>query len=311
MEKDHIKTIAIVGAGLMGTSIAQVFAGADIKTILHDKEVSIDPLERISENISIMIGKGVLSDADRKRITGNISFCSSLKEAVSCADMVIECIFENMEQKQNLFCEIEKYCQKHCIMATNTSVMSPTQISAKLKNKSCFIGMHFWNPAHLIPLVELVLTENTHDYIARVCYDLLESAGKKPVICKKDIPGFIANRLQHALWREAISLVQKGIADPKTVDDAVKYGPGLRWPQLGPIENADMIGLDLTLNIHNYVLKYLEDSHKPSLILKEKVQAGELGFKTNGKGFYNFTQQEIDNSNRQLREYLIDNIKKK
>ena len=115
--------------------------------------------------------------------------------------------------------------------------------------------------------------------------ELHKAIGKRPVHCKKDVPGFIANRLQHALWREALSIVERGIADAKTVDESLKYGPGLRLPVLAPCENADMVGLDLTLSIHNYVLKYLEDSHEPSPLLKEKVEKGELGFKTGGVGY--------------------------
>jgi 3-hydroxybutyryl-CoA dehydrogenase len=166
------------------------------------------------------------------------------------------------------------------------------------------VGTHFWNPAHLIPLVEVVRTEKSSDAVVSAVMELLTRAGKKPVLCKKDVPGFIANRMQHALWREAISIVENGIADARTVDDAVKYSFGLRLPQLAPLENADMVGLDLTLNIHRYILQYLEDSHMPSPLLEEAVSKGELGFKT-GKGLQSWTKGQADNSRTELNEYLI------
>jgi 3-hydroxybutyryl-CoA dehydrogenase len=133
---------------------------------------------------------------------------------------------------------------------------------------------------------------------------LLRKVGKKPVKCNKDVPGFIANRLQHAIWREALSMVENGIADPATVDEALKYGPGLRWPHLGILENVDMTGTDLALNIHTYIFPYLENSTTPSKLLREHVEKGELGFKS-GQGYQTWTQEQIDHSNQSLREYLI------
>jgi len=137
--------------------------------------------------------------------------------------------------------------------------------------------------------------------------DVLRKVGKKPVLCKKDVPGFIANRMQHALWREAISIVENGIADAKTVDEAVKYSFGLRLPQLAPMENSDMVGLQLTYNIHEYVLKHLEDSHVPSPILKELMGEGKMGFST-GEGFQKWSEEDIAKSRKGLNEYLIKMI---
>jgi 3-hydroxybutyryl-CoA dehydrogenase len=134
--------------------------------------------------------------------------------------------------------------------------------------------------------------------------ELLTSANKKPVLCNKDVPGFIANRMQHALWREAISIVENGIADAETVDMAVKYSFGLRLPQLGPLENADMVGTDLTYSIHDYILPYLESSPEPSPLLTELRSKGDLGFKT-GKGFMNWTPEQIQQSRDDLNRYLI------
>lgn len=137
-----------------------------------------------------------------------------------------------------------------------------------------------------------------------IMMDLLAKVGKHPIRVAKDVPGFVANRLQHALWREAISIVERGIADAKTVDEAIKMSFGMRLPVLAPLENADMVGTDLTLSIHSYILQFLEDSKEPSPLLVEKVEAGELGFKT-GKGFSEWTQDDIENSRKSLSEHLI------
>ena len=182
--------------------------------------------------------------------------------------------------------------------------MSPSEISRDLKHRERFVGTHFWNPGHLIPLVEVVKSDASSDEVAQTVMEVLSSAGKEPVLCKKDVPGFIANRMQHALWREAISIVERGIADAATVDKAVKYSFGLRLPQLGPMENADMVGTDLTYNIHDYILKDLEDSHEPSPLLKQLRDEGKIGFKT-GEGFQKWTPEQVKASSDALNDYLV------
>ena len=152
--------------------------------------------------------------------------------------------------------------------------------------------------------MEVVKSDASSDEVAQTVLEVLRSVGKKPVLCKKDVPGFIANRMQHALWREAISIVENGIADAATVDEAVRYSFGLRLPQLGPMENADMVGTDLTYNIHDYILRDLEDSHEPSPLLKQLRDEGKIGFKT-GEGFQKWTPEQVAQSNAELNEYLI------
>ena len=220
------------------------------------------------------------------------------------ADLVIEAVFEDMKIKRETFAKLEARCRPDTIFCTNSSVMSPSEISAELKHRERFVGTHFWNPGHLIPLVEVVKSDASSDEVAQTVMEVLRSVGKKPVLCKKDVPGFIANRMQHALWREAISIVERGIADAATVDEAVRYSFGLRLPQLGPMENADMVGTDLTYNIHDYILRDLEDSHEPSPLLKQLRDEGKIGFKT-GEGFQKWTPEQVAQSNAELNEYLI------
>jgi 3-hydroxybutyryl-CoA dehydrogenase len=182
--------------------------------------------------------------------------------------------------------------------------MSITEIGARTVRKERVVGTHFWNPPYLIPLVEVVRTEHVDPGVVERIMDLLRRVGKHPIDCKKDVPGFVANRLQHALWREAISIVEQGIADAETVDESIRYGPGLRLPILAPMENADMVGLDLTLAIHDYILPHLEASGEPSPLLRAKVEAGDLGFKS-GKGFAEWTPESAEASRRRLAAYLV------
>ena len=229
---------------------------------------------------------------------------TDLKEAATGAHFVVEAVLENLELKQDIFKDLDQICPDKTILATNTSVISITEIAQKAKDRGRILGTHFWNPPYLIPLVEVIRGEDTSEEAMDVTYALMKRVGKHPVRVNKDVPGFVGNRLQHALWREAISIVERGIADPATVDECIKFGFGLRLPVLGPLETADMVGTDLTLAIHNYILKYIESSPEPSPLLKKKVEEGDLGFKS-GRGFQEWTPEEAQKSRKRLQEYLL------
>lgn len=302
----HIKNVTVLGSGLMGKGLALVFSkDNDTNVILRSRNFKDDPVADIKSNLDMLVEKETMSKSDAKSALSRVTYTEDMEKAVKHADLVVECVPEVMEIKQNLFRDIEPMCKDTCIFATNTSVMSITEIASKVNDKSRVVGAHFWNPPYLIPLVEVVKGNETSDSTMDMTYYYLRKIGKKPVKCMKDVQGFIANRLQHAIWREALSIVENEIADPETVDEALRYGPGLRWPILGILENADMIGLDLSYNIQKNILPYLEDSHEPSKLLKQKVNDGDLGFKS-GKGYRTWTQEEIEASNIRLREYLID-----
>ncbi|AKL93944.1 3-hydroxybutyryl-CoA dehydrogenase Hbd [Clostridium aceticum] len=306
MEKKVFKNITIFGTGMMGSGIALIFAvkGCFKVTIFSRRGMASGVLETIESSLNTLVEKGIHTKEEVKTALSNVTVVDNMEIAAKDADFIIECIPEDMELKQNLFKDLDQLCRPDTIFATNTSVMSITEIAEKTKNKARVIGTHFWNPPYLIPLVEVIKAEETSEEVVEQTMDLMNIIGKHPIKVNKDVPGFVANRLQHALWREAISIVERGIADAKTVDEALKFGPGLRLPILAPMENADMVGLDLTLSIHSYILKYLEDSHEPSPLLKEKVAKGELGFKT-GKGFQEWTPEEATASKKQLAEYLV------
>lgn len=311
MGAKDINNVVIIGAGLMGSGIGLIFASKGYNVTLYDKQESAldKAIDSIRDNLNLMAKNGIGSLEETEKAIKNITTTNDINKAVSNAEIVIESVYENMELKQNIFYELDSLCPKDTILASNTSVMSITEIAQKCKFKERILGTHFWNPPFLIPLVEVVKTEDTSEEVMDITMELLKLVGKRPVRVNKDVPGFLANRLQHALWREAISIVENGIADAKTVDESIKYGFGLRLPILGPLENVDMVGTDLTLAIHDYIFKDLDNSTEASPILKEKVNNGELGFKT-GSGFQKWSNEDIEKSKTRLLEYLLEVNKK-
>lgn len=305
---EEIREILIAGAGMMDKNIAWVFTqNPDYHVTVYDVKETDVPAG-IIKNTAQLVEKGIVSEEERQERLSRIDFTTDIDNpAVAKADLVVEAVFEDMKVKQETFAKLEERCRHDTYFCTNSSVMSPSEISSKLQYRDRFVGTHFWNPAHLLPLVEVVKTDATGDGVAETVMDVLAGCGKKPCLCKKDVPGFIANRLQHALWREAISIVENGIADPETVDTAIKNSFGLRLPQLSVLENSDMVGTQLTYNIHSYVLPYLEDSHEPSPLLKQMLDEGKLGFKS-GEGFYKWTPEQIEKCNNDLSSYLIKMI---
>ena len=302
---NEIKEILIAGGGMMGKNIAFVMTkNPQFHVTVYDLYPT-DVEAGIRANTKQLVDRGHLTEEELAEQLSRIYFTTDMDDpAIAKADLIIEAVFEDMGIKQETFAKLEDRCRPDTYFCTNSSVMSPSEISSKMIHRERFVGTHFWNPGHLIPLVEVIKTDATADGVAETVMEVLASVGKKPCLCKKDVPGFIANRLQHALWREAISIVEHGIADAETVDVAIKNSFGLRLPQLSVMENSDMVGTQLTWNIHSYVLKDLEDSHEPSPLLKQMLDEGKLGFKS-GEGFMKWTQEEIDKCNADLNSYLI------
>jgi 3-hydroxybutyryl-CoA dehydrogenase len=270
--------IAVVGAGLMGHGIAQVFALAGHEVTITDTVMASlgNVHERIAANLR-ELGEDA-SAVDR------IQPSPDLAATVRDADFVVEAVLEDLPLKRQLFDAIERAARPDAVLASNTSVIPISKIMGGLKHKSRALGTHWWNPPYLVPLVEVIGTRWTSPAAIESTIALHAAAGKTPVHVKKDVPGFVGNRLQHALWREAISLVENGICDAETVDTVVKASFGRRLAVLGPLENADLVGTDLTLAIHKTVLKAIDGRPGPSPYLKALVASGKLGFKS-GEGF--------------------------
>lgn len=301
--------ITVIGAGLMGIGIAQVFAcsGHSVYLVDVDQKQLNKVKDVVSANLDNFTENGINFPDDKGKILSRITTTTDMEIACSDCEFVFEAVYENLELKQKIMSDLDRFCSEKVILCSNTSVMSITEIALKSKWKSRILGTHWWNPPYLIPLVEVVRTEDTDINYAEATFELLEKVGKKPIHVQKDVPGFVGNRLQHALWREAFALIDDGVCDPETVDQAIKSGFGLRLPILGPVETADMVGLDLTLSIHEYILKYLNASPEPSKTLRTAVEKNNLGFKT-GSGFQQWTAEECEDSKKQLAVYLMKTL---
>ncbi|CAM3713132.1 3-hydroxyacyl-CoA dehydrogenase PaaH [Agrobacterium tumefaciens str. B6] len=297
MMSDTKMKIAVIGAGLMGHGIAQVFAVAGHSVAVFDAhQPALDTLRsRIAKNL-FDLG---LPDGAQDLVTGY----AVLADAVIDADVVIEAAPEKLELKRSIFADLVRLAPKHAILASNTSVIPITDIAQGLETGERILGTHWWNPPSLVPLVEVIGTAKTDPNIVAEMIDLLASAGKTPVHVKRDVPGFVGNRLQHALWREAIAIVAEGIADAETVDTVVKSSFGRRLAVLGPLENADLVGTDLTLDIHNVVLEHLNRDPGPSPYLRELVENGRLGMKS-GEGFRAWTEEGAAALRARVAQYL-------
>lgn len=281
--------IGVAGAGTMGSGIAQIFAQKGYEVVITD--VADKFLENAKKIISInqsnLIEENIITREEAEDSLKNISY-STDKKIFADADVIIEAIIEKMDIKQVFWEEVEAIAKEDAILATNTSGLSITEICKKVKNKGRFIGMHWWNPPHIIPLIELIKGAETADETVGLLTELIQKIGKQSVVVQKDVNGFIGNRIQFAVFREALKIVEDGIATFEDVDKAMKYGPGFRYPVLGPFETADLGGLDTFYYISSYLFNELSDAKEPTPILQELMDNKTLGVKS-GKGFYDYS----------------------
>jgi 3-hydroxybutyryl-CoA dehydrogenase len=289
--------IAVIGAGLMGHGIAQVFAvaGHDVAVTDSHEAVLATVTDRIRANLNFL--------AEDATAAERVKPVQDVMTAVADADYVVEAAAEDLHVKRHLFAEIEAFAPRDAILATNTSVIPISEIMRYLELGHRAVGTHWWNPPFLVPLVEVIGTDRTSAEVIDRTMALHTSIGKTPVHVKKDVPGFVGNRLQHALWREAISLVEHGICDAETVDTVVKSSFGRRLAVLGPLENADLVGTDLTLAIHRTVLPAIDSMPNASPYLEQLVASGKLGMKS-GVGFRLWTDEEQSATRQRVLEYL-------
>lgn len=294
-------SVTVIGAGLMGHGIGQVFARAGHSVVITDpnKEILNMALARVERNL---LDEG----ADATRVLGNMCVEEALETAVGEADLVIEAAPEKLELKQQLFSDVARAAPRHTVLASNTSVIPITRIGEKLDSdaRSRLLGTHWWNPPHLVPLVEVTRTVYTSMEVFEQTVAWLEAVGKLPVKVHQDVTGFIGNRLQHALWREAIGLIEDGVCDAEAIDLVVKNSFGMRLPVLGPIENADLVGLELTREVHRMMFPDLKCNKTPSPLLDRLIEEGHTGMKV-GQGLRSWTHEQAANAHSKLAAHLI------
>ena len=267
-----VRKVTIAGAGTMGYSMADIFARKGYDVILWNHRQPT--LDRAKTRIS--------ADAADK-----ITYTTSL-DAFKDRDLIVESIAENLDIKLAFYREMTPLADARTLIATNTSGLSINKLAEAVTGPERFLGMHWFNPPTLIPLIEIIKNDHTRPEVARAIYDLSLAIGKKPVVVEQDVPGFAANRIQLAVLREALSLVRKGVVSVEGIDAVMKYGLGFRWACLGPLETIDFGGLDVFEHISEYLMPDLEDSHDVPSLLAEKVKKGNLGVKS-GKGFYDYS----------------------
>lgn len=300
--------ISVVGAGKMGLGIAQFFAQNKKKVQLIDlnKEIAEGAKEKIEANLKHLENLNLLEE-NSIEIINRISISTKLEDTQT-SEIVFEAIPEKLEMKTSLFLSLEKICSEDTIFASNTSGISINSIAESLSHPERFLGTHFFMPAETIPLVEVVKGDKTNDGIAQNMVKHLNSYGKKAVLIHKDIPGFIANRIQHAMAREAISLLENGVASAEDIDTVVKWSLGVRMVHTGPIEQRDFNGIDIHTDIASYLYKELENRTTPSPVLLDKIEKGELGLKTN-KGFYEWNKETKQEKVQKKNDALLKVIK--
>jgi 3-hydroxybutyryl-CoA dehydrogenase len=294
--------VAVLGAGLMGHGIAQIFAAGGHKVALYDlnEQVLASAPERIRAIFTLL----EQDSAD----AANVRLEPDFAKAVADADLVIEAAPEKLPIKQDIFARLEAAAPRNCTLASNTSALPITKIAEKVKTADRVVGTHFWNPPHLIPLVEVVQAERSSLAAVEKTIAMLAAVGKSPVHVKRDVPGFIGNRLQHAMKREAIAIVAAGICDAETLDIVVKDGFGGRLGILGPMEQSDLIGVNITLDVQRTMCPALDASPEPSPLLVDMVARGDLGMST-GKGFYAWTPEKAAAVRKRVNEQLVAQAK--
>ncbi|WHY55707.1 3-hydroxyacyl-CoA dehydrogenase family protein [Peribacillus simplex] len=284
-----IKKIAIIGSGVMGSGIAQSFAVNGYFVTINDikEELLHHARNRISENLSLLIEEGALTDQEKQAALANITYSVDLEGAVRDADFIIEAIPEVIELKLNLYQQMEEMIKPDAIVASNTSTFPISQLKEKASFADRMVITHFFNPGHLVPLVEIVQHDETKPEIVKATMDLMRKIGKSPILLKKEIAGFIANRLQTALMREAFYLLKEGVADAKDIDTAITAGPGFRWAFTGPIEIADFGGLDTWQRVFDNVAPVLDQGKEAPDLIRDLVAKGKLGTKS-GEGIFTY-----------------------
>ncbi len=306
MEAKDIRNICNVGTGTMGHGTAVMFAKAGYNVKMYGRtQESIDRgMKGIRSALETYKAHQLVTEAEIPQILARVQGVTSLEEAAKDADFVIESVAEDLAVKRAMFAQLDKLCPAHTIFATNTSGLSPSAVAEAVSRKDKFVVAHFWNPPHLVPLVEVVPGKHTAPETVKATWELMEKIGKKPVALKREALGFIGNRLQLAMLREALYIVQEGIATPEAVDATVRYSLGRRYGVTGPLESADLGGLDIFQNISSYLYKDLCNNPDSSPLLAETVARGDLGSKT-GKGFYDWTSPEVLGKLKKEREAVL------
>ncbi|MGQ0569008.1 MAG: 3-hydroxyacyl-CoA dehydrogenase NAD-binding domain-containing protein [Armatimonadota bacterium] len=294
MRGDAIQTIALVGAGTMGPGMAAVFTSHGFETRLAD--IKLEILDRARGTVdtvfATLAGGGLLDAAQIDAAKARLRYTLDIGEGVRGADFVVEAIPERLDLKQRLFKEIESQVSSEAILASNTSGIPITELGKAVARPERVVGMHWSNPPHLIPVIEVIRGERTSDATVDATRGVVERLDMIPVLVRRDVPGFVENRILYAIMREALHLLEEGIASAEDIDTITKWGIGYKLAVIGPLELLDVAGLDIYDSVASYLNADLSSRRDVSPLIRQKVEAGELGIKT-GKGLFPYTPEQI------------------
>lgn len=309
-----IQKMAVIGSGTMGHGIAKICAAAGLEVNMYDRNP--EALKKGYESIRTILDEdvtnGALTAEEADAAYGRVNAVGNLKEAVTDIDMVVEAIVEVLEIKQAVFKELDELCDDRVILATNTSGLSPTDIAEKAVKRDRLVATHFWCPPELIPLIEVIPNAYTRPDVVEATAAWVEQIGKVPVKMNKECHGFIGNRMQYALLREALHIYEQGWADLEEIDKAVEYSFGRRYPVTGPFRSADLGGVDIFYNVSSYLFAELSDAKKPQDAFKKLFDEGKFGLKS-GEGFYKWTENTAAAKSQERKDvlnYFLDRDKK-
>jgi 3-hydroxybutyryl-CoA dehydrogenase len=307
MPEHRVSTAAVIGTGMMGPGIAVTLALGGVRTTILSRTGAgaAQGLAKAHELLQVLEGAGLSSAVESARAAALVSGSSAFDETIAASDLVVESGPEKMAWKQELFARMDRLTRPTAVLASNTSGLSITAIASQCAHPERVVTTHFWNPPHLMPLVEIVKGEKTSDFVAAGLRELLEACGKTPVVVKKDRPGQLGNRLQMALMREAANIVAEGIADAEAVDTVVKNGFGLRMPAYGVLEHMDIAGTDLGLSVLEYVVPDLYNEPRAPEYLRALVREGKLGARS-GHGFYDWSVKNADDVRAGRDRFLVE-----
>ncbi|GGC75838.1 butyryl-CoA dehydrogenase [Thalassobacillus devorans] len=284
-----MKNITVLGAGVMGHGAAQLFAqaGKNVKIRARRESSLEDARELMTNSLKIMVEKEILTENDMNQTLASITYTTDLHEAIEGADFIFESIPEDLEKKLDTYEIIENSVSDETIISSNTSTFPLEELTQKAKHPERFVITHFFNPPQLVPIVEIVKGEKTEESVVETTYDLMKEIGKSPVVLKKEISGFIVNRVQVAMLREAFHLMEEGVATAEDIDIAMKGSMGFKWAFCGPMESQDLAGLQTTQAMAGKILEDLSNTREVPSFLKEMVENEQLGIRTN-QGFYQY-----------------------
>ena len=310
MKAQDVTTVAVIGAGTMGAIIAGEFARVGCRANLLDQNAGcLDRgLATLRQSQDALIEAKVMTARSARAALKRVKPGLDLEEACDGVQLLVECVTEDLSVKREMFGRFDSLCPKRAVLASNTSGLSITKIAAATRRPTKVAGMHFWNPPHVIPLVEVIKGERTSNATAKLLMDIALRLGKRPVLVRRDVPGFVGNRLQFAVMREAFHLLAEGVASAEDIDTAMTAGPGLRWGCLGPLRTVDLGGLDVFYAISRYLFAQLNSRSTPPRMLADLVKKGRLGAKS-GAGLYDYPPKKRDEILRRRDRILLEMLK--